>query len=424
MTRGALVAVIGGRAAELVSQALMLLLLPRLLGAGDFGSFAVVQGFVTLGSTVAAVGGPTLMSRFVAATPAGERASMARALLVEGLSWRIAALVAAVTLAAALAVAKPDDVPAVPVACGATALVLTAAGSWASYVALGLGRVVVWSYRYAVQNVATAIVALVGYAALGVDGALIGLAVGAAVGLAWSSRGLRPVLRAPRVAAPQGTRGFAVLLAVSGVAMQVAHRLPIPLVALGAGTVAAGNAAVGIGVALAAISTVAHPFAVAMPAALAGGGGVIRAEATLLHLGIRVLAVAGAAALVGAAAGPSFVSLVLGDEFRAAADAIGLALAAVPLAAVMAVLSQIAVLRLRLLTRLVASVAGAIAGVSLCAVLARSVGADAAAIGLLGWSVTVVLVTRLLLGDTGADRFLAAGCAATAAALGVALAGR
>ena len=424
MTRAALVAALGGRAAELASQALMLVLLPRLLGANDFGSFAVVQGFVALGSTVAAVGGPTLMSRFVAASPEAERGSMARALLVEGLSWRIAALVAGVTIAAALAVLKPDDVPAVSVACGATALVLTAAGSWASYVALGLGRVAVWSYRYAVQNVATAIVAIAGYAALGVDGALIGLAVGAAVGLAWSSRGWRHVLHAPRIPAPEGTRRFAALLAVSGVSMQVAHRLPVPLVALGAGTVAAGNAAVGIGVALAAISTVAHPFAVAMPAALARGDGVTRAETSLLRLGIRTLAVAGAAALAGAVAGPPLVSLVLGDEFRPAADALGLALAAVPLAGVMAVLGQIAVLRLRLLTRLVASIGGAIVGISLCAALARSLGADAAAIGLLGWSLTVVLVTRLLLGGTGADRFLAAGLAVTAAVLGVALAGR
>ena len=402
----------------------MLVLLPRLLGASDFGSFAVVQGFVTLGSTVAAIGGPTLMSRFVAATPEAERRSVARALLMEGLGWRLAALAAGLTIAAALAVAIPDEVPALPVACGATALVLTAAGSWASFVALGLGRVAVWSYRYAVQNVATAIAAIAGYAALGVDGALIGLAVGAAVGLAWTSGGMAKVLTAPRVPAPEGTRRFAALLAVSGVAVQIAYRLPVPLVALGAGTVAAGNAAIGIGVALAAMSTVAHPFAVAMPAALARGDDPTQAEASLLGLGTRTLAVAGTGALAAAAAGPPLVSLVLGDEFRPAADALGLALAAVPLAAAMAVLGQIAVLRLRLVTRVVASVCGAIVGMGICGALASSLGADAAALGLLGWSVTVVLVSRLLLGGTGADRLIAAAFAVTAGVLGVAFVGR
>ena len=401
----------------------MLLLLPRLLGADDFGSFAVVQGFVALGSTVAAVGGPTLMSRFVAATPEPGRRSIARALLMDGLGWRIAALAVGVTIAAAIAALYPDEVPPVSVACGATALALTAAGSWASFVALGLGRVAVWSYRYAVQNAATAAVAVGGYAVLGVDGALIGLAAGAAVGLAWASRGLGQVLRAPRVAAPEGARRFAALLAVSGVAGQVAFRLPVPLVALGAGTVAAGNAAIGLGIALAAIFTVNHPFAVAMPAALARGEDVRRAEASLLQLGVRTLAVAGAAALIGAAAGPPLLRTMLGEEFRPAADALGLALAAVPLAAVTAVLGQIAVLRLRLLARLVANLCGTILGLALCAALARSQGADAAAIGLLAWSLTVVIVSRLLLPATGADRLIAAALAVSAAVVGVALIG-
>ena len=228
---------------------------------------------------------------------------------MDGLGWRLAALAVGMTIAAAIAALYPDEVPPVSVACGATALALTAAGSWASFVALGLGRVAVWSYRYAVQNAATAIAAVGGYAVLGVDGALIGLAVGAAVGLAWAARGLGQVLRAPRVPAPAGARRFAALLAVSGVAAQVAFRLPVPLVALGAGTVAAGNAAIGLGIALAAIFTVSHPFAVAMPAALARGEDVTRAEASLLRLGIRTLAVAGAAVLVGAAAGPPLLPL-------------------------------------------------------------------------------------------------------------------
>ena len=145
-----------------------------------------------------------------------------------------------------------------------------------------------------------------------------------------------------------------------------------------------------------------------MPAALARGDDVTQAEASLLGLGTRTLAVAGAGALVAAAAGRPLVSLVLGDEFRPAADALGLALAAVPLAAAAAVLGQIAVLRLRLVTRVVASICGSIVGIGICGALASSLGADAAALGLLGWSVMVVLVSRLLLRGTGADRLIAA----------------
>lgn len=424
MTRGTLAAALGGRIAELASQALLLVLLPRLLGARDFGAFAVVQGLVALGSTVAAVGGPVLLSRFVAEAPERERASVARALLTEGIGWRISVLALATFVAAAVAVAFPDQIPPLAVGFGAIALLLTAAGTWASFVALGLGQVSIWSYRYAVQNVATAGAVAAGYAVFAVPGALAGLAVGAAVGLTWASRGVTHVLGAPRVAVPDGWRGSATLVTIGGVAVQLAHRLPIPLVALGAGTVAAGNAAVGLGILLAAIYSVNHPFSVAMPTALARGEGAVRAEAALLGLGARALVVAGGSVLAAVVVAPPLLAVLLGDHFRPAADMLTIGLAAIPLAVATALLGQVATLRLRLRARMVASIAGAIVGLGLCGAVAAPLGADAAAIGLLGWSATMVLVGRLGLPGTGADRMIAASFALSAAVLGLALAGR
>jgi hypothetical protein len=329
------------------------------------------------------------------------------------------------TLAAAvIAAARPDEVPPAAVAFGATALLLTAAGTWASFVALGLGRVSIWSYRYAVQNAATAAAVAGGYALLAVPGAFAGLAVGAAAGLAWTASGAAHVLRAPHVRVPDGWRRSTTLVTLTGMSVQLAHRLPVPLVALGAGTVAAGNAAIGLGIVLAVIYSVMHPFAAAMPTVLARGEGAVRAEAALLRLGVRALLVATAAALAGVLAAPPLLARLLDQGFRPAADVLTLGLACVPLAVSTAFLGQVATLRLRLRGRLASAVAAALVGLGLCAVLAAPLGADAAAVGLLGWAATIVVVGRLALRGAGADRLIAASFAASAAVLGLALAGR
>jgi O-antigen/teichoic acid export membrane protein len=424
VTRGTLLAALGGRTAELGSQALLILLLPALLGASDFGSFSVVQGFVAFGATATGLGAPTLIARLVAARPEVERPSIARAVLLEGLEWRVSALAVGVVVAAGLAITVPNVVTPAAVAIGSCALVLSAAGTWASFIALGLGHVAVWSYRYAVQNAATAVAVAVGYGIFGLDGALGGLVVGAAAGLLWAGRFSAHVLRAPRVPAPAGTRRLAVLLTVSAIAPQVVQKLLVPLVALMAGTVAAGNAAIGIGVALAAMYTVAHPFAATMPDLLRRAVSPERIEVILITLGRRALAVAGVISVVGAAVGAPLVPAILGHEFRPASEALGLALASVPLAAANAVLGQLATLHLQLRTRALMNAVSAAVGLGVCVSLAPWLGPDAGALGLLAASVTVVLIGRETLSSAGTGRLVGESIAVSAAVVALTLAVR
>src|SRR4051812_19488933 len=82
-----------GKAGELTGQALLLVLLPRVLGPVDYGTFALALSIVTLSSASIAIGGPTLMSRFVPAASPATRDAVAFALVRRVGRWRTLGLV-------------------------------------------------------------------------------------------------------------------------------------------------------------------------------------------------------------------------------------------------------------------------------------------------------------------------------------------
>src|SRR5690349_20729616 len=110
-TRVAVVAAVAGKAAEWLTLALLLTLVPRLLGPADYGTFGLALSLVTLGSATLALGGPATLARFVAAAPESDRAGLARALALRALGWRAAGLAVASVAALAFAFASPHRLP-------------------------------------------------------------------------------------------------------------------------------------------------------------------------------------------------------------------------------------------------------------------------------------------------------------------------
>src|SRR4051812_17416019 len=79
---------IGGKAVELLSQALLITAVPAALGPGDYGTLALMLGVATVASAALALGGPAAVSLLVSAAPADRRIATARRLALRGLAWR------------------------------------------------------------------------------------------------------------------------------------------------------------------------------------------------------------------------------------------------------------------------------------------------------------------------------------------------
>ncbi len=114
---------LAGKAAELVTQALMIVLVPRWLGPSAYGDFALALAIVTIGSISLSLGGPEVMARFVPATTPTERAGVARALAARLAVSRVILVALASVVGVALAVGDPGRFPPLP-----TALVIRRAG--------------------------------------------------------------------------------------------------------------------------------------------------------------------------------------------------------------------------------------------------------------------------------------------------------
>ena len=89
----------------------------------------------------------------------------------------------------------------------------------------------------------------------------------------------------------------------------------------------------------------------------------------------------GALALAGALAGPALIDVVLGSDFASAGDALGPALAAVPLAPIAALGANQALLAGRATTRVLLAAAGA-GAFGLAAILLLSTVSDASDVAL------------------------------------------
>jgi O-antigen/teichoic acid export membrane protein len=388
-----------GKAGELTTQALLVLLVPRVLGPADYGSFALALAVVSLASSSFSIGGPTLMSRFVPAAAPSERNAVARALAVRVGVWRVFEVLAIAVAAAVLALALPERFPAGPTALVTLAVALDVAATLAFQIALGMGRIAVWSHRFGVQNAVLVAAALSGYALAGIEGALAGIALASAVALLWGAAAVaRPLLAAsPGGVVPAGALRFGVLHAVANGLMMLTQRGGIVAVAILSGSsVETGYAALALGLVLAALYVVAQIFTVQLPALAERAGepgGRASAEAALRRLAGRSVAITIPIALLGVIAIEVLVPFVLGERFRGAEPAIGLALAALPIAPLTSLAAQSAALRLRPGARIATTAAGAAAFVICVAIAVPPFGAAGAAAALLASTATIGLAT-------------------------------
>src|SRR3954451_7930512 len=185
-----------GKAGELAAQAVMIAVLPRALGPVDYGTFALCLSIVTLAASSIAIGGPTLMSRYVPAAAPARRDAVARALALRVGRWRVVGLVAAGLVAVVLTLTMPGSFPAVLTALVTVALALDVIATLAFQIALGMGRTAMWSNRFGAQNLALVVTAVAGYALAGVNGAVGGILVASATTVVWGWAAVWPLLTA------------------------------------------------------------------------------------------------------------------------------------------------------------------------------------------------------------------------------------
>ena len=460
--RGPVVAGVVGKIAEVLTLALLALVVPRLLGPVGYGRFSVVLTLVALGSVAMTLGGATLLARYVPAAPADQRRALARELTLRLARNRVlpfAGLVVAGMVATAVA---PHRFPPAATAWVLVALVLNVAATLALQADLGLGRAVAWSARYPVQN-AVLVAAVLVLLAAGQPDATAAVAVAGVAGFALAAVATHRLWRpdgGPAVALPDGASRFGLAQAGGGALTQLAQRGGVVAVALFAGSAQeTGFAAAAIGVALAATYAVTQVFTVALPALTARHTAAVpvraphgdmwrsdtppvarhgdmwrsdtppvarhgdmwrsgaapgrdrpestgavsgAAEPALRRLAGSLLAVVLPAVAVGALALPAAVPLLLGPAYAGAVPAFEIALAAVVLAPLNALAVQAAALRLRPGVTLTAAAAGAVVFVATALAAVPWWGAaGAAGAALAGTATSAVVALAILPGAVG-----------------------
>jgi O-antigen/teichoic acid export membrane protein len=397
----ALAGSVAGKGVEALTLAALVLLVPRALGAADYGAFAVALAIATGIATATGIGGPTLFARVLAPLDGGRRHDVARALVARVARTRALLLVVLATLAGGAALLAPGDLRALHVTLVAAAALLGAAATLLAQLALGLERTLAWSLRYPLENAVIVVGALALYPRAGLSGALTAIALGAgaalALGVATAGRGLRGAR--PRAALPAGALRFARLQAAGGAMTQIVHRGAAPACALaGAGAVATGHAAIAAGVALAITYAVLQTMLVALP-------GAARAHARDPAAAIAVLrrtalwcaaAVVPLCALIALAAEP-LLSTALGVQFSGAADALRIALAAAAVAPLWALANQLAALRERPHAVLIGGAVGAAAFACVALVAVPQSGATGATTAMLAGVVASTAATFAVL---------------------------
>ncbi|HUR86741.1 MAG TPA: hypothetical protein VMY78_15475 [Solirubrobacteraceae bacterium] len=401
LPRRALAGSAAGKAIEALTLAGLVVLVPRALGAGDYGPFAVALAISTGLATATGIGGPALFARVLAAPGPQPRRDVALALVRRVAVTRALLLGALAAAAAAAALLAPGSVTALQAVLVAAAALLGTGATLVSQLALGLQRTVAWSLRYPLENATIVLGAVALHPLAGLDGALAAIALGAAAALALSVASAWPALRGarPGAALPAGVLEFARVQAAGGALTQVVHRGAAPACALlGLTGAATGHAAIAAGAALAITYAVLQTILVALaPAARAFATDRAAAEASLRRVAVGCAAVVVPTCVVVAVAAEPVLAGALGDEFREAAEPLRIALGAAALAPLWALAVQIAALR----GQPVASLAGAAAGAAAFAIVAAAAipageASGAAAAMLAGVGVTTAVTAAVL----------------------------
>jgi hypothetical protein len=410
---------LAGKGAELVTLLALATVVPRALGPAGYGRFAVPLTIVTVGSLALTLGGPTVLGRFVPVAPPAERVALARALggrLARARAVQLAAVAAGATAASVLA---PDALPPVTTWVVLTSLALNVAATLVLQVVLGLGRTGPWSFRYPLHNAVLVVAVLALHPVAPSTGPLLAILLAAVASAGFAVLVAGPVLHArpDPVPLPAGALRFGALHAGGAALAQGALRSPaLATAVLGGTAVATGHAALATSVAVALVSVVVQAFTVALPHVAADPE---PAEDVLRQLAGRVLAAVLVGATVAALALDRAVPLALGDDFDAAVDAFGPALALVVLAPAHAVIVQAAALRFRPTAALAAGVATAATFVLVSLVTVPAWDATGATVAALaGAAAGVAVGARLLPGAMG-SRLGLASFVGTAVVLGI-----
>ena len=389
------------RSVELASQALLLLLVPRVLGSADYGSFAAAFAAMSVVSIGFGLGAPLAAMRYVPSAEPLARAGLARAVARHVAIGRARALAALTALAVLLALL----VPGAPVGLVATVCLagwFSVGSSIAAELALALGRTRLWNARFVLENLLVVLAAIAGDALLGTSGPIVGLAFAAALTFAVLASGVAPLLRAgaPGVELPAGLGRFARLETASVLILTVVLRgSPVAMLLLGASTLQVGYGAIATGIAAAGAGVVLSLVVVSLPrlADLARSAPA-RAEREARRSALAVSPIAAALGIPAAlVAGPA-IEVALGVEFAGARDAVALALAVPPLAAAVGLAGQLAALRMRPELRTAIWSCGGLAFAIVAIVAVPSLGAEGAALAVVSAFAVAAIASVPLVG--------------------------
>ena len=386
--RSPVAAGLAGKVAEGVTLLLLVSVVPRTLGPESYGVFTLALAIVTIGSASLALGGPSLMSRFIPAAAVDERPALARALALRALRWRLLQLGMFVVVAAIVVGVDPDRFPPLQAALVVVALACDVGATLAFQIGLGLGRTSAWSFRYPLQQGVTVVAAVALGSAFGSTGAVAAIAIGAGVALLVGSLRLHELRGASPIELPTGVTRFALLNGVGGVLVQVVHRAGvIAVIVLTGSSRETGFAGLAAGVGLAATYLVWQLFTVELPRLAAQAGeDPVGADAAARAFTERLTWALVPLTLVAVPMVDRLIPLAAGEHFRDALPAIGVALALLPIAPLTALGNQAAALRLRPEVRAKSGGAGVIVFVAVALVLVPLYGAVGATIALLAGS--------------------------------------
>ena len=397
------------------------MLVPRALGAADYGRFATALAVVTILSASLNLGGPSLLSRFVPAAPVGERRRVARALTGRLASARMIQIVVVAMLAVAASILVPDQLPPRLTTLVAVAVALDATASLAFQVLLSLGRTTLWSFRWPLQNTVLVASCIPLYEAKGTTGAVAAIVVASGTSLAVggfvATRELRGVQ--PTAQVPSGAVRFGLIQAGSGLFVQLYQRGPVVAVlVLSTATADAGFTALASGVALALTYVVAQAFFVELPRLSSEmHGAPLEVEAAVRQLARLTTGILVPVSIVGIVLVGPVLPYVVGSEFAGAIPSFGPALAILPLAGLASAATQVAALRLLPGARLAANAAGAIAFVVTAIAAIPSWGSVGGTLALFVATTVTVCVSAVLLPGAFGKVLLGVAFAGSAAVL-------
>lgn len=407
-----------GKAAEFATQALLVTVVPRILGPVHYGVLALALAVVGIGASLVAVGGASVLGRYVPAAPEHERVALARALVRRLATIAAAPLALIAAIAVVLAAVDSHRFPPRLAALIVIALALEVAATLASQTALGLGRLGTWTFRYPLQNLVLVGAALA-LAGAGSVGAATAVAVSSAGGLVFVAVRLGDVRAATSSArVPTGAIRFGLVNAVSAVLVLVTQRGAVVAAGVAAGAREAGFAGIAVGAGLALTFTASWLFTSQLPSlSEAWSADRDSTEAVAKRLATTMTAVYIAVALIAMLAGRFLLEDVLGERFAGAVPALAPALAAATVAPLLGLVAQISILRLQPQARLIGAAAGAVAFLATAAAAAPSHGAAGATSAFLAASVVTLLVSSRALPSSTPWPLLLASLSGAAAVL-------